>query len=93
MVKTVVIRDHKDPREKQGKDQTVPLLPDAWKIVLQQIKGRTSGAVFPFNSKSVSTAFTRACIALKISDLHFHDLRHRATADLFRQGSTSRAWR
>jgi integrase len=84
--KTVVIRDRKDPREKQGNDQTVPLLPAAWAIVLPAIKGRSAGPVFPVNGKSVSTAFTRACAALGIVDLHFHDLRHRATADLFRQG-------
>lgn len=84
--RTVVIRDRKDPREKQGNDQTVPLLPDAWAIVQPILKERTAGAVFPYNGKSVSTAFTRACATLKIEDLHFHDLRHRATADLFRQG-------
>lgn len=84
--RTVVIRNRKDPREKQGNDQTVPLLPAAWAIVQQAIKGRSSGHVFPVNGKSVSTAFTRACAALGIEDLHFHDCRHRATADLFRQG-------
>lgn len=84
--KTVVIRDRKDPREKQGNDQTVPLLPAAWAIVLPAIKDRSAGPVFPFNGSSVSTAFTRACAALGIDDLHFHDLRHRATADLFRRG-------
>ena len=31
--RTVVIRDRKDPREKVGNDQTVPLLPEAWEIV------------------------------------------------------------
>lgn len=86
MARTVVIRDRKDPREKQGNDQTVPLLPAAWAIVQTVTKGRSAGPVFPFNSKSVSTAFTRACATLTIEDLHFHDLRHRATADLFRQG-------
>ncbi len=86
IAKTVVIRDRKDPREKEGNDQTVPLLPAAWAIVQQATKDRSAGPVFPFNGKSVSTAFTRACAALGIEDLHFHDLRHRATADLFRQG-------
>jgi len=28
--RTVIIRDRKDPKRKQGNDQTVPLLPDAW---------------------------------------------------------------
>lgn len=86
IARTVVIRDRKDPREKQGNDQTVPLLPSAWAIVEPIIRERSTGSVFPYNSASVSTAFTRACAELKIEDLHFHDLRHRATADLFRQG-------
>jgi integrase len=34
----------------------------------------------------VSASFTRACTALGIADLHFHDLRHRATAQFFRMG-------
>jgi integrase len=84
--RTVVIRDRKDPRQKQGNDQTVPLLPDAWAIVAPLIKERSSGALFPYRAASVSTAFTRACAALGIVDLHFHDLRHRATAELFRMG-------
>lgn len=86
IAKTVVIRDRKDPNEKQGNDQTVPLLPAAWAIVAPILKQRSAGAVFPYRAASVSTAFTRACAELGIEDLHFHDLRHRATADLFRQG-------
>ena len=34
----------------------------------------------------MSTAFTRACAQLGIDDLHFHDLRHAATASFFRMG-------
>jgi integrase len=84
--RTVVIRDRKDPREKAGNDQTVPLLEPAWSIVKPEIKDRSSGTLFPYRAASVSTAFTRACKALGIVDLHFHDLRHRATAELFRMG-------
>jgi integrase len=86
--RTVVIRDRKDPRNKAGNDQTVPLLPDAWRIVEPLLKGRDAGAIFGARAASVSTAFTRACQALDppIEDLHFHDLRHRATAEFFRMG-------
>jgi len=83
---TVVIRDRKDPQLKVGNDQEVPLLPDAWAIVRPLIRGRTEGLIFNVQDGSVSTAFTRACQALAIEDLHFHDLRHRATADFFRMG-------
>jgi integrase len=86
IARTVVIRDRKDPREREGNDQTVPLLPDAWAIVQPILRERTSGNVFSYRATSVSTAFTRACRALGIEGLHFHDLRHRATADLFRMG-------
>ncbi|RZN16129.1 site-specific integrase [Bradyrhizobium sp. Leo121] len=87
----LVIRDRKDPREKEGNDQKVPLLNltgyDAWEILLQQrIITRGQGRVFPFNHRSVSAAFTRACDTLKIEDLHFHDLRHEGTSRLFEAG-------
>ena len=84
--RTVVIRDRKDPRNKAGNDQTVPLLADAWAIVAPLLEGAEGGMLFPYRAESVSTAFTRACIATGIEGLHFHDLRHRATAQFFRMG-------
>jgi integrase len=84
--RTVVIRDRKDPNEKQGNDQTVPLLADAWSIAKPILRKGSLGPLFPYRVASVSTAFTRACAELGIKDLRFHDLRHRATADLFRAG-------
>ena len=84
--KPVVIRDRKDPRNQQGNDQIVPLLSEAWAIVEPVIKERKTGFLFPYDSRSVSASFTRACTALGIEDLHFHDLRHRAAAQFFRMG-------
>jgi integrase len=86
--RTVIIRDRKDPMKKQGNHQTVPLLADAWAIVEPLIKGRAIGYLFPYQESSVSAAFTRGCKNVKppIIDLHFHDLRHRATASFFRMG-------
>jgi integrase len=86
--RSVIIRDRKDPKNKQGNDHTVPLLPDAWAIVEPLIKGRKTGLLFPYLADSVSAAFTRGCKAVEppIIDLHFHDLRHRATASFFRMG-------
>ena len=83
--RTVIIRDRKDPKKKQGNDQRVPLLPDAWAIAAPNLNNGDT-LLFPFKADSVSTAFTRACKTLGIVDLHFHDLRHRATAELFRRG-------
>ena len=84
--KNVIIRNRKDPRKKAGNDQTVPLPPRAWAIVEPLIADRTEGRIFPVSAASVSTAFTRACKALGIKDLRFHDIRHRATAQFFRMG-------
>lgn len=86
--RTVIIRDRKDPRKKEGNNQTVPLLPAAWVLIEPILTARTVGRVFPYQASSVSTAFTRACSALGIKDLRFHDLRHKATSDLFRMGLT-----
>lgn len=86
LARTVLIRDRKDPRNKVGNNQTVPLLPNAWDIVGRQMLGRVSGNLFAVKAPSVSSAFTRGCTSLGIEDLRFHDLRHRATADFFRAG-------
>lgn len=83
---TVVIKDRKDPRNKQGNHQRVPLLPDAWAIVEPILSAGKTGYLFPYAESSVSTAFTRTCQKLEIKDLHFHDLRHAATASFFRMG-------
>ncbi|WP_246676346.1 tyrosine-type recombinase/integrase [Mesorhizobium sp. B1-1-5] len=44
--------------------------------------------IFPFNHRSVGTAFRRGCADLGIQDLHFHDLRHEGTIRLFEAGFT-----
>jgi integrase len=88
----LLIRDRKDPRKKKGNDQRIPLLDvsgyDACEIIEEQ--GRFSnireGRIFPYNGRSVGTAFRRQCKDLKIEDLHFHDLRHEGTSRLFEAG-------
>jgi integrase len=84
--KTVVIRKRKHPTD--PKDETVPLLDvtgyDAWALI--QSQPQQGPRIFTVNPKSVSSSFTRACKALKIEDLHFHDLRHEATSRLFEAG-------
>jgi integrase len=79
--RTVIVRDRKDPREKGGNDQKVPLLSatgyDGWEILEEQRRATKSvDRVFPHNSRSAGTAFRRACKELGIKDLRFHDLRH-----------------
>ena len=89
--KLLTIRDRKDPRQKKGNDQSIPLLDISGYCALGLIEkygnaGRPTDRIFPYNSKSVGTSFTRACQDLGISDLHFHDLRHEATSRLFESG-------
>lgn len=84
--KTVLIKQRKDPKRKASNDQVVPLVGNALAMIQKQIEQRTIGRIFPYNSRSVSTAFTRACKSLGIEDLRFHDLRHAATVQLFRMG-------
>lgn len=82
--KAVIIRDRKHPNEKMGNDETVPLLPSAWEIVENFIGSRTSGPIFPYNPKSVSTAFSRARAEAGVArPVRFHDLRHKAITDFF----------
>lgn len=82
--KTILIRDRKDPRAKQGNNQVVPLLVDALKIVLSQPK--SGDLIFPYSSNTISSIFPRAVNSLKINDLRFHDLRHEGTSRLFEDG-------
>jgi len=84
--RTVLIRDRKDPKKKHGNNQVVPLLGDAWEILEPYLSNRMRGSIFGVKEASVSAAFTRACKQLGIQDLRFHDLRHKATADFFRNG-------
>jgi integrase len=82
--KTVVVRNRKDPRRKEGNDQEVPLLGEAWKIIQRQ--QRTSERIFPYNVATVSKTFTMVCQALSIPDLHLHDCRHEAASQLAEAG-------
>ena len=87
----VLVHDRKDPREKDGNDQFVPLLDltgfDALRLIRVQRKHWPRGdLIFPYNPRSAGTAFRRACKELKIQNLHFHDLRHEATSRLFEAG-------
>jgi integrase len=88
----LLIRDRKDPRRKSGNNQRIPLLDvagyDACAIIEEQRScvGNNSGRIFPYNARSLGTAFRRQCRDLKIEDLHFHDLRHEGTSRLFETG-------
>jgi integrase len=82
--RTGLVRDAKHPRLKEGNHKRFKYTVEAWDIVQRQ--PRTSPYIFPYDPKSISTAFTRACYLLGIADLRFHDLRHEATSRLFERG-------
>jgi len=82
--KMVLIRDRKDPRAKVGNDQWVPLLGDAWALVLRQ--PGVDERIFPAHPQTMSKYFTECCRELGIPDLHLHDLRHEGISTMFEQG-------
>jgi integrase len=90
--KMLIIRDRKDPREKKGNDQRIPLLAvsgyDALALIEEQraFRGNEDDRIFSYMHKSAGTAFTRTCRDLGIVDLHFHDLRHEGMSRLFEAG-------
>ncbi|WP_411386955.1 site-specific integrase [Pseudomonas sp. MPB03] len=77
----VLVRDMKNPGQKLGNDVWCHLPDEAWAILNSMPK--VEPEIFPFNGKSVSASFTRACPLLGIEDLHFHDLRHEGVSRLF----------
>lgn len=80
----VLVRDMKHPGQKIGNDTWCDLPPEAARVIDSYPHG--AGAIFPFNHRSISSSFTKACQFLEIDDLHFHDLRHEGTSRLFEMG-------
>lgn len=81
--RTGVVRNLKHPADRE-QFRRFKYTPEAWEIVSRQDKHRER--VFPYESKTIGAAFSRACRCLEIKDLHFHDLRHEATSRLFETG-------
>lgn len=84
----ITIRDRKHPQDKIGNDQRVPLLTATGfdPAIIIERQPRRGERIFPVNERSVSRLFARAVDALKLNDLHFHDLRHEAISRLFSAG-------
>ena len=82
--KRVLVRDMKNPGEKMGNDVWCDLPEPALRVIMTMPKGATE--IFPYNCRSISASFTRACKVLGIADLHFHDLRHEGVTRLFELG-------
>lgn len=77
----VKVRDMKNPGQKIGNDVWCHLPDEAWAIM--QSMPRQCTAIFPYNTDSIGTAWSRACKMVGVEDLHFHDLRHEGVSRLF----------
>lgn len=82
--RSVIVRDRKDPRKKNGNHMVVPLLGGAWDILMRQ--PRKDERIFPFDSRSVTAGFQRVRNELGIEDLRYHDLRREGASRLFEKG-------
>lgn len=90
--KRVLVRDMKNPGEKEGNDVWCDLTDEALRIILSMPK--LADQIFPYSTDAISAAFTRACYLLGINTedmpdekrLHFHDLRHEGVSRLFEMG-------
>lgn len=82
--RTGLVRNAKHPTSKEGNDRRFKYTAEAWEIVARQPDG--NALIFPYDSRSVGAAFTRACKILGIKGLRFHDLRHEGTSRLFERG-------
>ncbi|MEZ5769784.1 MAG: site-specific integrase [Paracoccaceae bacterium] len=83
----ILVRKMKHPRKKKRYDRWVKLTPEALAII--QAMPRVSEFIFPYNPRSLGTAFRRHCKTAEIEDLHFHDLRHSGITRLFELGETA----
>lgn len=83
---TIILRDCKSPTQKQGNDRVVPLLPPAIEVISRQ--PTDNEIIFPYDPRSISAAFTRACQQLGIEDLHLHDMRREGASRLMEMGFT-----
>lgn len=82
--KTIIVKDRKDPRKKEGNHMIVPLLAGSYDLVKKQPE--TDNRIFPYNSRSVTAGFQRVRTALGITDLRYHDLRREGASRLFEKG-------
>lgn len=73
------------PITKNGEAREVPLSPVALDL-LRSLKNEGESKVFGITAHAISIAFGRACKRAKLSNLHFHDLRHEAISRLFERG-------
>jgi integrase len=82
----VLVRDRKDPRNKVGNREWVPLIGTPLDVIARQPKVDGEPRIFPLSPQTASKYFKMACGSKGIHDLHLHDSRHEATSALFEAG-------
>ncbi|MDE1158470.1 MAG: site-specific integrase [Neorhizobium sp.] len=80
----ILVRDMKHPGQKIGNNVWCTLPDPAMAVI--DLMPRDGDLIFPFNHRTISTNFTRACPVVGVEDLHFHDLRHEGVSRLFELG-------
>ena len=86
---TLLIRDRKDPKQKLGNDQLIPLLPASREALLREKqRSKQGGRVFEdvLLTASISDKFAKLTKKAQIENLRFHDLRHEAISRMFEKG-------
>ena len=83
---TILVRNMKDPGEKEGNDVVCELTPEAIRII--ESMPRLADKIFPVHKDVVGRQFTGTCRFLGIRNLRFHDLRHEAASWLVETGRT-----
>ena len=86
----VLIRDRKDPHNKIGNDEEIPLLPAVREVLLREKRWAKTHKVFPYPAltASVSDKFAKKAARAGCPDITFHDLRHEAVSRLIERGLT-----
>ena len=81
----VIIEDRKDPSNKYGNHQKVPLPPECLEIISRQPRFESEDRIFPYKAKSVASRFSERTRRLGFPELRFHSFRHEGISRLFEQ--------
>jgi len=81
-----LVRDIKNPRGSTGNHRRMHVT-ERFAQVVEHTRPKDD-RLFPFNSKSVGSAWRKEVRICGIDDLHFHDLRHEACSRLAEDGCT-----
>ena len=81
----VIIEDRKDPNNKFGNHQKVPIPTECLKIIERQPPFKGEDRIFPYKAKSVAVRFSDITKELGFPNLRFHSFRHEGISRLFEQ--------